>query len=264
MRVVLPVSRIRSLVQFLIWLPITAGLLTCAAQSAAPPPSSPEEVLFQSTNTARSQQGLTPLQWDDKLAQAARAHAALILQNRQLSHQYAGEADMAARVAQTGAHFQTVSENIAEGAGAESIQKEWMNSPPHRANILDPNLNAVGFAVVEQSGVSYAVADFARTVASLPPDQIEAAIAKLLVARGIEASGGHADARQTCEMEQGSAGGTKPRFIMRWESAGLSQLPPELEARLKTNSYHTATVGACSNGNSGGGFTNYRVAVLLY
>jgi uncharacterized protein YkwD len=256
----LPVRFLRHLT----WLPITASFLVCAGQSSAPAPSSPEEALFRMTNAARSEQGLSPLQWDDSLARAANAHAALVLQNRQLSHHYPGEADLTARAAGSGSHFQTISENIAEGGSADSIQKQWMNSPPHRANILDPNLNSVGFAVVQQGGVSYAVADFAKTVPSLSPDQIESAIAKLLVARGIPASGGNADARQTCGMDHGAAGSSKPLFIMRWQSSDLTRLPSELEERLQSGRYHTATVGACTNSNAGGGFTNYNVAVLLY
>jgi hypothetical protein len=216
------------------------------------------------TNTARTEQGLAPLSWDDSLAQAARAHTELVLQNSQLSHEYPGEAALALRVAQAGAHFQTVAENIAEGPAAESIQKQWMNSPPHRANILDPALNAVGFGVVQRGGNLYAVADFARTVPSLSLDQIEAAITQLLLARGIKASGGQTDARQTCEMEHGAAGGSNPRFVMRWQSAGLQQLPAELEERLRTNNYRTAAVGACASAHAEGGFATYRIAVLLY
>jgi hypothetical protein len=36
-----------------------------------------------------------------------------------------------------------------------------MNSPPHRANILDPELDSLGVAVVERNGELFAVQDFA-------------------------------------------------------------------------------------------------------
>ena len=83
----------------------------------------------------------------------------------------------------------------------DSIQNSWMNSPPHRANILNPNLNAVGFAVVQHGGYLYAVADFSRTVAVLSFDEVEAAVGKLLLAHGIQSSASVRDARQSCEME---------------------------------------------------------------
>jgi hypothetical protein len=188
----------------------------------------------------------------------------LILQNGQLSHQYPGEASLTARAGQAGAHFQTIAENIAQGPSADSIQKQWMNSPPHRANILDANLNAVGFSVVQHADTLYAVADFAHIVPSLSNDQVEAAIVKLLAARGIQASGSSPDARKTCEMDHGSAGGTKPGFIMRWQSTDLTRLPDALEERLGTRTYHSAEVGACASGNSGAGFATYNIAVLLF
>jgi len=216
------------------------------------------------TNAARSERGLAPLHWDDSLAQAAHAHAAFILQNSQLSHQYSGEADLPSRAGAAGAHFQTVAENIAQGSSASSIQKEWMNSPPHRANILDANLNAVGFGVVQHGDTLYAVADFARIVPGLSDGQVEAAIAKLLAARGMQTGVSSSDVRKICEMDHGSAGETKPGFVMRWQTTDLSRLPPGLEERLQTKTYHSAVVGACSGANGGSGFTTYSVAVLLY
>jgi hypothetical protein len=151
---------------------------------------------------------------------------------------------------------------MAQGSSAESIQKEWMNSPPHRANILDAKLDAVGFSVVKHGDTLYAVADFALIVPNRSNDQVEAAVTKLLVARGIQADGSNLDARKTCAMDHGSAGDTKPGFIMRWQTGDLTQLPSELEERLETKKYQRAVVGACSSPN--GGFTGYTVAVLLY
>jgi uncharacterized protein YkwD len=262
MKIMPPTTAIQRFLRRVAWLPLLTGAALCMAQSAAPARSPAEQDLFNLTNTARSEQGLAPLQWDDSLAQAAKAHAALILQNGQLSHDFPGEADLAARAGQAGAHFQTIAENIAQGSSADSIQKEWMNSPPHRANILDAKLTAVGFSVVQRGDTLYAVADFARIVPNLTNDQVEAAIAKLLVARGIQADGSNPDARKTCEMDHGSAGDTKPGFIMRWQGADLTKLPPELEERLQTKNYQRAVVGACSSPN--GGFNGYTVAVLLY
>jgi Cysteine-rich secretory protein family len=210
---------IRRGLRCLAWLSMAAASATiCVAQSAGPAPSSMEENLFRATNTARSEQGLAPLHWDLSLAQAARAHADLLLQTGQFSHEVPGEASLAVRAAQAGAHFQTIAENIAEGPSADSIQRSWMNSPPHRANILDPNLNAVGFAVLGHGSYFYAVADFSHAVPMLSFEEIETAVGKLLLARGIRPGGSVQDARQSCEMEHGAAGGSKPLFIMRCRS----------------------------------------------
>ena len=37
-----------------------------------------------------------------------------------------------------------------------------MKSPPHRANILDKDMNSVGIGVVEQRGQLFAVEDFSQ------------------------------------------------------------------------------------------------------
>jgi hypothetical protein len=245
---------------------IAAFLLGIAGIAGAQSPaiSPQEQSLFAATNRARADQGLAPLRWDDALAAAARTHAGWIVQNSQLSHQYSGEPGLAARAAQAGAHFQSVAENIAMGADAGQIQKEWMKSPPHRANILDPNLNAVGFSVIERAGYLYAVADFANSVAALTPEQAEAAVEKLLSARNMKIAASNLDARQTCEMTHGTAGGSHPLFVMRWQNSDLSTLPQALEAELKTGRYQSAAVGACASANAESAFTTYRIAVLLY
>jgi len=70
------------------------------------------------------------------------------------------------------------------------------------------------------------------------------------------------DARKTCEMERGWAGG-RPGLVVRYETGDLSRLPGELEQKLQTGRYRVAAVGACESGSSRG-FTRFRVAVLLY
>ena len=42
-----------------------------------------------------------------------------------------------------------------------------MNSPGHRANLLSPDVDRVGVAVVASRGVLFAVADYARAVPAL-------------------------------------------------------------------------------------------------
>jgi hypothetical protein len=114
------------------------------------------------------------------------------------------------------------------------------------------------------AATSAPVADFSRAAIVLSFDQVESMIGKLLAARGIQTGGSVRDARQSCEMSHGSAGGSSPRFVMHWRSADLSALPSGLEDQLRTKTYRAAAVGACSSANAESGFTTYRVAVLLY
>jgi hypothetical protein len=223
-----------------------------------------EQQVMDLMNADRAQQGLAPLKWDPALAQAATQHAQLMAQQPALSHQYPREPDLATRCGVAGAHFRSIAENVALAPGPEALEKEWMNSAPHRANILNPVMNAIGVGLVKRGGNYYAVVDFADGVAQLGPDQIEQKIGQLLQQRGLQPAGTVQDARQTCEMEHGSAGGSAPRFVMRWEGTDLSRLPDVLEQKIATHQYHKAAVGACDSGNPSQGFTTYKVAVMLY
>ena len=166
-----------------------------------------EQQVMDLANADRAQQGLPPLKWDPALAQAAAQHAQLMAQQPALSHQYPGEPDLDARAGAAGAHFRAIAENVALAPSPQALDQEWMHSPPHRANILDPRMDTIGVGLVRRGGNYYAVEDFASTVADLGPQQIEQKIGQLLQQRGLQPAGLTQQARQTCEMESGSAGG---------------------------------------------------------
>src|ERR1700678_695952 len=132
-----------------------------------------EQQLMDLANADRAQQGLPPLKWDPALAQAANQHAQLMAQQPALSHQYPGEPDLDARCGAAGAHFRAIAENVALAPTPQALEKEWMNSAPHRANLLNPAMNVMGVGLVKRGGNYYAVEDFADGVAQLGPEQIE-------------------------------------------------------------------------------------------
>ena len=228
-------------------------------------PSNQQQKLLDLTNNARMQQGLQPLHWDPLLASAAQAHAQKMADQQNVSHQLAGEPDLQARAAQAGAHFREVAENVAMGPSLDDVQKQWMHSPPHRANILDAKLTNIGIGVAQRSGYWYAAVVFDSAVDNLAVNQVEQKVADLLRQHGIDPSRPPDAARKDCATDEGDASGTHALFIMRWEGSNLDQLPPQLEQRLGSGRYKTASVGSCSSGQSGNqGFTTYKVAVLLY
>jgi hypothetical protein len=239
-------------------LAVTMAAIPALAQQSA------EQQVMELANRDRAQQGLGPLRWDPALAQAAAEHAQLMAQQPSLSHQYPGEPDLVARTAAAGAHFRSVAENVALAPSPQALEQEWMHSAPHRANILNPSMNTIGVGLVRRGGNYYAVEDFAAGVAELGPAQIEQKIGQLLQQRGLQPAGLTQDARQTCKMDHGSAGGSRPWFIMRWEGTDLSRMPDVLEQKIATGKYHKAAVGACDSGNPGQGFTTYKIAVMLY
>jgi hypothetical protein len=187
--------------------------------------------------------------------------------DRSISHQYVGEPDVSERSKQAGAHFSLVEENVAVGPDPATIHNAWMHSPHHRSNMLNPDVDRIGVAVVASGGTLYAVADFERAVPVLTQEQEEGAIAALLQSSGVGVLRDAALARAACVMDGGmphAASGPQPRFAMRWLNADLNQLPQALVERLATGKYHQAAVGSCSPQSQEGAFTAYRMAVLLY
>lgn len=229
------------------------------AQSEVP---SAERNLFDALNRERAAQGLPALQWDESLAAAARQHAARMAQQNVLSHQLPGEPPVQDRATLAGAHFSLIAENIAVAPNPATIHSAWMQSPHHRENILDPELNVVGIAVVRGGDGLFAVQDFSQAVANPNLSQQERQVLANLNARGLRATQVTNDARKTCELERGFAG-SRPLSVVRFETADLSKLPDDLEQKLRSGRYRSAAVGACQGGGNSG-FTRFRIAVVLY
>jgi uncharacterized protein YkwD len=118
--------------------------------------------LLASVNQARRSHGLAALQWNESLALAARRHAEVMAEHGTAQHGFEGELDLSARVKQAGARFSSLSENVTQGPTAEFIHAQFMNSPPHRSNILDRDMDSVGIGVVEKQGQLFAVEDFSQ------------------------------------------------------------------------------------------------------
>ena len=149
---------------------LAALLLTPTSHASASPlpqNGSPENALLEAANHSRAAAGLPALQWDAALAAAARQHAQRMVQQNTLSHQFPGELPLQERAKQTGARFSLIAENVAEGPIVLGLHTQWMNSAPHRANLLDHELNAVGIAVVQSGNLFFAVEDFSAAVAML-------------------------------------------------------------------------------------------------
>jgi hypothetical protein len=218
-------------------------------------------------NQARAEVGSEPLKWDAALATAAREHCLQMAAEGPISHRYGGEPGLAARAAQAGAHFSLVEENVAFGPDPAAINEGWLRSPGHRENLLNPQVDRVGVAVVASRGAIYAVADYERAVPVLSSAQAESRVATLVEARGTSILRDPAVARAACAMNHGfphSSSGLHPQFIMRWQDAELSRLPRELAQKLASGEFRQAAVGCCPVQNQQQAFTVYRMAVLLY
>src|SRR6204780_259533 len=160
--------------------------------NAVPQTFNAERALLESANRERVAQGLAPLHWNANLAAAAHTHAALMAQRNTLSHQFSGEAPVQDRARSAGARFTEVAENVAEGPSAEMIHVSWMHSPPHRANLLDPELTDIGIPVCiaaagpgsGRSPMRIGVQVFSQAVAALNLNEQEHPVASALAAHG--------------------------------------------------------------------------------
>lgn len=256
---------------------VAAGVLVCAhsavrAQMSVQMPTQvdltaggqyvAEQFLLTAANQERVALGLQPLRLDASLSHASALHAAQMAEHEDISHRFAGEADLEDRGANAGVRFSMIAENVGEAPTSVIIHSLWMNSPAHRANLLDPEVNSVGIAVVERDGEFYAVEDFANTVEPLTFAEQESTVARTLVQAGVSVADGTADARITCGMQSGYVG-ARPASIMRYTVSTLTDLPEAIKARVSSGKYHQALVGACADTRKTA-FTAYNIAVLLY
>jgi uncharacterized protein YkwD len=229
--------------------------MTRAEQAAA-------QALVADANQDRARHGLGPLRQDPNLTAAAWQHEQVMLRSRGLSHQLPGEPGLTARIQQAGVRCSTVAENLAEAPSPAQINDEWMHSPMHRANLLDPRLNAIGVAVVRRHGELYAVQDFAHELQTLTPMQQEHQVATLLRTRGLSVETRGSRAHAYCN---GDPTRTRPlpRLVMRYSTADLSRLPAQVEQGIRSGRFRRADVAAC-HGSLQNGFAAYQIVLLLY
>src|SRR5689334_2935872 len=178
---------------------IILALIVTLGGAAARAQSAEEKQLLDLVNQERAKAGAGRLEWNDRLAQAALKHSRLLEENQDLSHQFAGEPGLQERVGATGLRFNAVAENVAEAPDVAAIHNGLMHSPGHRANILNPDYNAVGISIVERGGQLFVTQDFAHVLATYTEKQFLDAVVsgfnRARRARGLRAVDVVTDAR---------------------------------------------------------------------
>jgi uncharacterized protein YkwD len=124
---------------------------------------SAEALAVQLTNAQRAQHGCSALRMDTHLRAAARAHSQDMHAKGYFDHNSQDGRTPWDRIKASGyaAASRGFAENIAMGyATAQAVVDGWMNSPGHRANILNCSLKAVGIGVEYGSGGPWWTQDF--------------------------------------------------------------------------------------------------------
>jgi uncharacterized protein YkwD len=151
---------------------VAAGALGAAAGSAgivAPEVGDTqltprERALLDLTNAARAEHGLGPTTFDPAALRVARVRAEAQLPSSSLSHYDSlGALAFVGLLAEAGVSYALAGENLARSTAADEtvvarLHEALMNSPTHRANILEPSFNrlAVGAALGEGERIAFA------------------------------------------------------------------------------------------------------------
>ena len=116
-----------------------------------------ENLVFEMTNQARRAKGLAPLSQDDELTNVARAYSDDMLVRRFFDHTTPDGVSFDERISDHYRHrVKIMGENIWYASGynlgkihqvAKEIVDDWMSSPGHRDNILDPDFTHLGVGV---------------------------------------------------------------------------------------------------------------------
>jgi uncharacterized protein YkwD len=103
-----------------------------------------ETALVIAINSVRRLHLLPRLRIDRRLVRAARSHS-----RDMLRRQYFAHGDFGRRMTSFRIRGHRFAENLVWSSGimsANSAVAEWLASPPHRANLLDPSLRRIGVA----------------------------------------------------------------------------------------------------------------------
>jgi uncharacterized protein YkwD len=153
-----------ALAGLLVAAPAQAAEQACPAANATPAEASNKELVratLCTLNRERAHHGLRRLKLNKKLSRAARGHARDMAKRNYFSHDTLGGGTFVDRIRRAGylkgARSWIVGENLAWGSHGQSrtrvITEMWMDSPGHRANILNPSFREIGIGIAYDAPV---------------------------------------------------------------------------------------------------------------
>jgi uncharacterized protein YkwD len=154
-----------------------------------------EAELLRLLNEVRRAQSRAPLVSHPDLASVARAHSRDMVEHHFVGHTSPTTGTASDRLSRAGVRSGLVLENIGRGYSAAEIHRGLLESPGHRANLVNPDVTHVGIGVVaEREGgrTAYVATQvFVRMVPEIDvaaaPGQLLASINRARQARGAPA-----------------------------------------------------------------------------
>lgn len=145
-----------------------AAVASGAVATAVPAWASPASDLAAATNAARAAAGLPPLRVDAGMSAVAQDWANHLAATRVLAH----NPNLQDQIS----NWTLLGENVGMAVDIPSVQQAFMNSAPHRANILDPRFTQMGVGAASSiypscgCPILWVVVDFRRPMSA--PQQI--------------------------------------------------------------------------------------------
>ena len=134
--------------------PTTTPTTTPTSAPSNPSNNSYADEVLRLVNIERNKAGLSNLTTNSSLTAAAnkRAEETKI----SFSHTRPNGSKFSTALQEYGVSYRTAGENIAYGQRSpQEVVNGWMNSPGHRANILNASFNKIGIGVYQSGGVIY-------------------------------------------------------------------------------------------------------------
>lgn len=108
------------------------------------------ETIVSLANSARVGGGLSELTTSSLLSKAAQTKANDMLSRQYFSHNTPDGATPWSFIKAVGYSYTTAGENLAiDFTDADAVQTAWMNSPGHRANIMNKNFTQIGIGIAQ-------------------------------------------------------------------------------------------------------------------
>lgn len=120
-----------------------------------------EHAFVAAVNQERAAAGLAAVSVAADLVGVARQHAVVMADGQDLHH----NPNLTTQVS----GWQKVGENVGKGPSVAPIQQAFMESPAHRANVLDPDWTEIGVGVEARDGRLWVVEVFRQPEAAAAP-----------------------------------------------------------------------------------------------
>jgi uncharacterized protein YkwD len=105
------------------------------------------------SNAERLRQGLRPLDDNPLLDRVAQTYASVLAEGTCFGHTCGDLPDLRERVDVVHYDWRGLGENVAGGQPTPSeVVKDWLESPGHRANLLNPAFQEIGVGVITGPG----------------------------------------------------------------------------------------------------------------